>query len=68
MINTVSTLLLTPLIPLSNRIIKILELIFIRKGGEYLRGGLAPSLFNSPLQPVKTQVSTIIQAGEGIKG
>jgi hypothetical protein len=38
------------------------------RGGEILRGGEAPSFFNSPFQLIKTPIGTIIQAEEGEGG
>jgi hypothetical protein len=43
--------MLTPFIPLSNGFIENAQYLICLKGGKNRRGGFAPSLLNSPLQP-----------------
>ena len=44
-----------------------LPLVLIKgRGKEILRGGGAPSLFYSPLQPIELGVFTVTLAGEGL--
>jgi hypothetical protein len=59
--------LLIPFIPLSNRFMQIAPLLFCSRGGENMRGGEAPSLLNSPLQPIITPVRMInrMERGQG---
>jgi hypothetical protein len=52
--------------PLSNRFILAAQFSIYLRGGEIMRGGFAPSLLNSPLQPGKNlDVYKSPLAGEG---
>jgi hypothetical protein len=60
--------MLTPLIPLSNRIIVNTRILFCSREGENLRGGFAPSLNSLPF-PAKYNIGLINATGwRGDKG